>query len=237
MANVLSPDSPTIPTGLLLQDIYRLDRSSSGEKGNRDSVASGSTVSTSIMSSSEYRKSTPSDFFELRRPATRQAPVPDLEKLMERIHSAEHLHFILSDLRLSRRFSTFVNRYKLQYSTTLVRYLGLRKAHKAIEYANAVVKSIRHAKLNPDLQLEEQTKKEFEILRSEVLPAFVTMALVDHVSEAVSKDVRGEDDLSSEYLSELAEVFCLTDPRLSDNPIIYATEGALFNLCFYPGYI
>jgi hypothetical protein len=66
-----------------------------------------------------------------------------IEAVMRRLFSAEHLNFILADHALFHRFSAFLNQYKSKLVPTLIRYLEMRKAMKAIEYANAVARQIR----------------------------------------------------------------------------------------------
>lgn len=63
---------------------------------------------------------------------------PRLEDTVKRLFSEEHFHHILTDHLLFQRFSIFVNKYQPQYVPTLIRYMDMLKATKAIEYANAM---------------------------------------------------------------------------------------------------
>ena len=86
-------------------------------------------------------------FFNLQPPAQSTQHVK-LEDIMNRLFSEEHLHFILGDHILFYRFSSFLNHYKPHLVPTLVRYLEMRKAVKAIEYANAVTRRVRVRQLD-----------------------------------------------------------------------------------------
>lgn len=179
-------------------------------------------------------------FFDLQPPPS-TAHHTNIENLMQRLLSEEHLHFILGDHALFARFSSFLNHYRPNLVPTLIRYLEMRKAMKAIEYANAVVKKIRwpshtdyckFSKLkaaSQDLRFEDYALRELALLCSEALPAFITAALIGAVSDCVAKDITGQGlPFMKDVVGNLAEVFCLTDPSRHDNPIIYASEGQYF---------
>jgi len=72
-----------------------------------------------------------SAFFDLHPPASTASHVK-IEDLVQRLLSEEHLHFILGDHGLFYKFSTFLNRFKPNLIPTLVRYLEMRKAMKAV---------------------------------------------------------------------------------------------------------
>lgn len=176
-------------------------------------------------------------FFDLKPPQSTASHVK-LEDLVKRLFSAEHLHFILGDHNLFHRFSAFLNRYRPYLVPTLVRYLEMRKVMKAIEYANAVARKIRwpsqsdHYKFSgvgaasTDARFDDFASKEMLLLVSEALPAFVTFTLIDTVGDCVARDITGQGiPVFRELVGELGEIFCLTDPSIHDNPIIYASEG------------
>jgi hypothetical protein len=81
-------------------------------------------------------------FFDLQPPASTASHLK-VEDIMKRLFSKGHLQFILGDHLLFSRFSSFLNQYKPQMIPTLIRYLEMRKSLKAIEYANAVARSVR----------------------------------------------------------------------------------------------
>ncbi len=124
--------------------------------------------------------------------------------MVRQLFSDEHLNFIIGDHILFYRFSSFLNRYRSHLVPTLVRYLEMRKAVKAIEYANAVVKSIRwpsytdYSKFSRlqaasvDVRFEDYAARELLLLCTEALPAFVTHTLVGVVTYCVEKDITGK---------------------------------------------
>jgi hypothetical protein len=83
-----------------------------------------------------------SSFYDLQ-PPEQQANHVKPEDIMSRLFSKEHLHFILGDHIFFYRFSSFLNCYSSHLVLALVRYLEMRTAIKAIEYANAVARRVR----------------------------------------------------------------------------------------------
>jgi len=179
-----------------------------------------------------------SEFFNLQPPTTLPTGMK-IEDLAKRLFSADHLHLILQDHGLFYRFSTFLNQFKPRLVPTLIRYLEMRKAMKAIEYANSVSRTIRwpsHAedfksmKLQAavvEVRFEDDANGELQLLCGEALPAFITHSLVDVVVGLVSNDLTGQAVPALKSLvGNLAEVFCLTDPSFPHNPIIYTSDGS-----------
>lgn len=177
------------------------------------------------------------EFFDLQPPAHNPDYVR-IEDVMRQLISAEHLHFILGDHVLFHRFSSFLNKYRTHLVPTLIRYLEMRKAMKAIEYANAIVRTIRwpshtdFLKLSrvqaatADARFEDYAARELLLLCTEALPAFVTYTLIAVVGDCVAKDLTGQSiPIVKDLVGNLGEVFCLTDPSIHDNPIIFASEG------------
>jgi hypothetical protein len=178
-----------------------------------------------------------SSFFDLQ-PPEQPANHVKLEDVMRRLFSEEHLHFVLGDHILFYRFSSFLNHYRPHLVPTLIRYLEMRKAVKAIEYANAVTRRIRwpshtdYCKFSRlqaaslDVRFEDYAARELLLLCTEALPAFITDTVVGVVSQCVEQDITGRAIPSiRDLVGNLAEVFCLTDPSTHDNPIIFASEG------------
>jgi len=177
------------------------------------------------------------EFFDLQPPPASASNVR-IEDVMKRLFSVEHLHFILGDHVLFYQFSTFLNRFKPNLVPTLIRYMEMRKAMKAIEYANAVARSIRwpshtdYCKFSrvqaaaTDVRFEDYAARELLLLCSEALPAFITHTLIGVVSDCVARDITGQGiPIMRDLVGNLAEVYCLTDPSVHDNPIIFASEG------------
>jgi len=94
-----------------------------------------------ILHTSHDLNSDESAFFDLQPPAP---SINDFktEDIMTRLVSIDHLNLILQDHVFFHRFSAFLNRFNPHLVPTLIRYLEMRKAVKAIEYANAIARRI-----------------------------------------------------------------------------------------------
>lgn len=107
---------------------------------------------------------------------------------------------------------------------------------KAVEYANALAQTIKplsgdHSSQTPcpaasiDPRFDARAKKAFGTLVTEALPAYITHALVRVVTESMVREITGTTmPVMRELVGGLAEVFCLSDPSMKDNPIVYASE-------------
>lgn len=77
-----------------------------------------------------------------------------------------------------------------------------------------------------DRNFEAKSLRASDALVSEALPGYVTHRLVQIVTECLVKEITGNNSpIMRELVVGLAEVYCLTDPSLPDNPIVYASEG------------
>ncbi|KAH7346449.1 hypothetical protein BKA65DRAFT_276984 [Rhexocercosporidium sp. MPI-PUGE-AT-0058] len=197
-------------------------------------------VQTSTSTTGDPDTTGEAEFFDLQPPAAAASSVR-IEDVVKRLFSAEYLHFILGDHLLFYQFSTFLNRFRPSLVPALIRYLEMRKAIKAIEYANAVARSVRwpshtdYCKFSrvkaaaTDVSFEDYAARELLLLCSEALPAFVTHTLIGIVSDYVVRDITGQGiPIMRDLVGNLAEVYCLTDPSVHDNPIIFASEGKFF---------
>lgn len=178
----------------------------------------------------------PSQNFDLRPPPPNK-PVKFLDTCSEDLFSGDHLKAILRDPSFFLRFTAFLNRYKPQSAPFLIQYLETQKAIKAIEYANALAHTIKRvpgdfagetaypaASIDPGF--EASAKETFGKLVAEALPAYVTHCLVKVVTESMVREITGTTmPIMRELVGGLAEVFCLSDPSLPENPIVYASEG------------
>ncbi|MCJ1292213.1 hypothetical protein MMC34_003763 [Xylographa carneopallida] len=159
-----------------------------------------------------------------------------IDHLYERLFSEDHLYLILSDPTHFVRFTSFINKHRSQTALLLTRYLETQKAIKAIEYANAIANTIQplpqdHSTFQPcaaallDVRFEARSKRAFETLLNEGLTSYVTRVLVDAVTDTLIKEITGNTmPIMRDLVGGLAEVFCLTDPSLKDDPIVYASE-------------
>ncbi|MCJ1245055.1 hypothetical protein MMC30_002256 [Trapelia coarctata] len=173
--------------------------------------------------------------YDLAPPPPKEA-LTTIDSLSERLFGDEHLHLILRDPTHFMRFTTFINKHRLKTAPLLNRYLETQKALKAIEYANAVADLLYalpedRSSFVPctaallDRRFEERGKRAFETLVNDGLSAYVTRVLVDAVSDTMVKEITGNTlPIMRDLVGGLAEVFCLTDPSIKDNPIVYASE-------------
>ena len=79
--------------------------------------------------------------------------------------------------------------------------------------------------------LQEKADEALELLVRDDLPAFIAYTFIQVVGVSITRRITGNMPLMLQEASEgLAEVFCLTDPSRTDNPIIFASEGPCFSL-------
>lgn len=150
----------------------------------------------------------------------------NIEVLAERFYSTDHLDLILRDPTLYARFSHFVHQYRPQSVAALNSYLEIQKATLAVEYANSVVPGapFKAAVLGEEFATHAQVV--VEELLSDALPAALTHQLTRLVCESLVKEItQNSAPIMRELIPSLAEVYCIADPSLPDNPIVYASEG------------
>ena len=171
--------------------------------------------------------------YDLKAPPP-NAPLSNVELLSERLFSMDHLRFLMRDNANFSRFHRFINKYHPQSNQLLQRYLETQKAISAIEYANAVASQITRgpAAAKVDREFEGRARLALEALVDDVLPGYVTHRLVQIVTETLVKEITGQNTpIMREMVRGLAEVYCLSDPSLPDNPIVYASEGKNSPVC------
>ncbi|KAJ6178220.1 hypothetical protein N7519_008681 [Penicillium mononematosum] len=160
-----------------------------------------------------------------------------LEQQADLMFSSEHMLAILSNPRYFARFREFIAQERPGSLPTLTYYLNASKSLKAIQYANALVRSsvdvptsgIETAEhpVGPTVNtaLEQRVQAALDALTAEELPAFITSTYINIAGKLVEERVRGTlPDKFQGTAEALAEVFCLTDPSRPDNPIIFASE-------------
>ncbi|KAH0843299.1 non-specific serine/threonine protein kinase [Fonsecaea pedrosoi] len=173
-------------------------------------------------------------------PPSRPRP-PSVETLSESLFSSGHLNTLLRDPQYLARFTTFLTRYRPQYHPVLLRYLDTQKAIKAIEYANAVAEGLSPSSddgddgddsngevsiaATLDRAFEQLSNAAFRLMVDSALPMYVTYNLVKLVTECLIDEITGSRTSSTrDLVGGLSEVFCLTDPKQEDNPIIFASD-------------
>ncbi|KAI9700211.1 MAG: hypothetical protein M1820_006879 [Bogoriella megaspora] len=151
----------------------------------------------------------------------------NVEALSERLFSSDHLKAILQDPTSAARFKSFLKNYRSQDEQLLARYTESQKAAKAIDFANAVAHGmdITHNAAYLDSKFESRSKKIEEALIDEAFPSYITYRLVQLVTECLVKEITGNNaPIMREMINGLAEVYCLSDPSVPDNPLVYASE-------------
>ncbi|KAK3703386.1 hypothetical protein LTR37_014492 [Vermiconidia calcicola] len=169
--------------------------------------------------------------YDLKPPPPSQSH-DNIEALAGKFFSIEHLDFILRDPNAGPRFLQFLDQYKPQHTATLEHYLESKKAVTAIEYANAIADQMPASRGAPhsvaahmDDAFEMKTRQTAEDLVEEALPSYLTHRLVNLVTDTLVKDITGNSmPVMKDLIPNLAEVYCITDPSLPDNPIVYASE-------------
>ncbi|CAG8908875.1 unnamed protein product [Penicillium egyptiacum] len=165
-------------------------------------------------------------------------PLHTLERQADLMFCSDHMLAILRNPRYFARFREFIAQERPGSLSTLTYYLNASKALKAIQYANALVRSsvdvptsgIETAEhpVGPTVNfaLEQRVQAGLDALTAEELPAFITSTYIEITAKLVEERVRETlPDKFQGTADALAEVFCLTDPSRPDNPIIFASEG------------
>ncbi|KAH8694393.1 hypothetical protein BGZ61DRAFT_420278 [Ilyonectria robusta] len=173
--------------------------------------------------------------FDLVVPAHALGKQYTLETQSELLFSVKHLEVIFQDPVLLQRFSNFLSTSRRDSLPILAYYLDTLKALKAIDYANALIGSLKTiggldftedpiaATVNNALR--KRADEAFEAMANQDLPAYITHTLIQTVSITIRRRITDTLPLHLRDLSEgLAEVFCLSDPSRPDNPIVFASE-------------
>jgi hypothetical protein len=174
--------------------------------------------------------------FDLVAPEETELREFPLEAQADELFSREHLEAIFQDTPSLLRFTTFLSQSRPKLLPILIYYLDALKSIRAINYANAVAEALEPL---PDYEftqhpprptvnaiLEEKARLAFDVLVREGLPTYITHVFAQVVSVSIQKRITGNmPPLLRDSSEGLAEVFCLTDPSRTDNPIIFASEG------------
>ncbi|KAL5118348.1 hypothetical protein ACEQ8H_003697 [Pleosporales sp. CAS-2024a] len=173
--------------------------------------------------------------FDLVAPVANLKKQASLEEESERLFSRQHLQAIFNHTPSLLRFTSFLSTARPKSIPVLIYYLDALKALRAINYANAVAEALEPiekldftenpARPTVNAVLEEKADKAFDVLVRDDLPAFITHVFTQVASISIAKRVTSNLPPMLRDASEgLAEVFCLTDPSRTDNPIIFASE-------------
>jgi PAS domain-containing protein len=234
-----SHTTPSFSPGKLLPELSReaaiqfvQDAAALGMASSSQSDAASSVFDPSEDAPNDLTLTTVLSF-DLKAPPP-SIPRMDAETLSERLFSESHLNVILCEYKLCASFTSYINTYRSHLAPIFARHQAIQKAKAAIDYANAVAENLPTGKhhstqdtraATPDASFEEQAKRAVNELTDDALPGYVTYRLVQVVTDCLVKEIMGNNSPVMTDLTEgLAEVYCMTDPSLPDNPIVYASE-------------
>lgn len=172
--------------------------------------------------------------YDLAAPPPKMA-LASIEVLWDMLFSQDHLETILRESAVFSQFTAFLQSYRPHIIPILVRYLEASKAAKAVQYANALVVNLRQldgekrsqlptSAASTDAYFEAKKKRCLEVLLQEALPAFITFRLVKNATEQMLRElVDVQQPAGKDLVKGLTKVFCITDPQLPDNPVIFAS--------------
>lgn len=156
-----------------------------------------------------------------------------VETMASRLFSVDHLNIILRDATLHHAFHSFLMQHRPSLIPKLAEYIETQKAIAAVDYANAVADHV-HSKSqqqspHPVASVDPKFRAKADELVTDLvldgLPAYVTHRLTRIVTDSLVKEITGQGTpLMRDMIPSLAEVYCVTDPSLVDNPIVYASE-------------
>jgi PAS domain S-box-containing protein len=223
----LLPELPPEDTVQFVQDAAALEMASSPQSDTASSVFDPSEDTANDLTLTK----TPS--FDLKAPPPSISHI-DAETLSERLFSESHLNLILCEYKLCASFTSYINTYRPHLAPVFARHQAIQKAKAAIDYANAIAENLPTAKHQsspdirataPDEKFEEQARRAVNELTDDALPGYVTHRLVQVVTDCLVKEIMGNNaPVMTDLMQGLAEVYCMTDPSLPDNPIVYASE-------------
>ena len=174
--------------------------------------------------------------FDLAAPVEDGEKLESLEQTSDLLFSGAHMEAIFADPSFLLKFMSFLRAHRPQSVPTLMYYLDASKALKAIHYANAVaaaLEPLQEQGLTPiqemtrNFELEQRAGRAFNLLVQDDLPAYVTLLYIQVAKSNINPSTISGQPNVQETSEGFAEVFCLTDPSRSDNPIVFASKGML----------
>ena len=238
-ARVQSSEPPSPRVSTYYDDMYRSAADSNGRYVSQQKLAPLQASNTSIHDGrfDPVVEDDPSSFDLVagKDEEEKEYTEDSLEKTSQALFSKEHLQVIFADPTLLLGFTTFLGTHRPQSVPILVHYLDALKSLRAIHYANAICEGLdpvegldftkHNVRPTSNPMLEARAATAFDILAKEELPAFVCHQYIQIVSASITARITGSLAPDLRDASEgLAEVFTLTDPSRSDNPIVFASE-------------
>ncbi|KAG9667932.1 hypothetical protein KCU99_g9413, partial [Aureobasidium melanogenum] len=172
------------------------------------------------------------EYYDLKPPPP-SVSHSNMEQIGMRFFSVDHLNVILRDHQASTRFHRFLTQYRPYTLPSLESYVDTQKAVAAIEYANSLADSlpsltgdIPRPAATVEKSFEDRSRMVVQELVDDALPAYLTHRLVQLVTDSLVKEITGDiAPVLRDLIPSLAEVYCISDPSLPDNPIVYASEA------------
>lgn len=184
------------------------------------------------------------DSYNLVKPNLEKQSTPigkhKLEQRSELLFSTTHLQAIFDNPACLHQFSDFLYRHRQTSIPLLKYYLEALKALRAVEYSNAVVRGLGllpgpnmlngsppetigdKTPCTNNEELRNTVNAAFEMMVQQDLPMYITHVWIQTVSVSIRHRIVATPP---RHLHEgLAEVFCLTDPSRTDNPIVFMSE-------------
>ncbi|PMD55242.1 uncharacterized protein K444DRAFT_634083 [Hyaloscypha bicolor E] len=140
------------------------------------------------------------------------------EGLFGLLYSEGNLNTLTNDPRLLAQSTSFLTKHRTVTLSII----------KAVNYANAVAPSLQSKNASPAAELSPSFKPSsesiFQNLLDETLPAWITYFLTKtRIFCPTSEVISTSTSLIQDLVKGFSEVFSLTDPTKSDNPIIFAS--------------
>lgn len=193
---------------------------------------------TPVASPTNISRSSSASNYDLRpaTPAGSLAPTAplSLESLTELLYSSGYLDTLTSDPQLLHQFTTFLARYQPSIAPLIPQYLATQKVIKAIAYANSVAisaadKGSKDGKEEAAVlsaAFKARSDELYNSLLNRALPAWISYSVVKTSTICLTAEITGQHSspFTRDLIGGLGEVFCLTDPKKQDNPIIYASS-------------
>ena len=172
--------------------------------------------------------------YDLRPPPAPKRHSLGIENTVDLLYGEAHLQSILKEKKLRSEFVTFVAQRMPSQMIHMIRLAENEKATAAITYANAIAQAQRPmtGSQSPAVaaviseQFQQDGQRTFGMLLAEALPAYIAHVLTNEVTRYMEKQISRmrTSHMDQQPVKGISEVFCLTDPNMKDQPIIYASK-------------
>ncbi|KAL9115822.1 MAG: hypothetical protein Q9227_000190 [Pyrenula ochraceoflavens] len=185
---------------------------------------------------SKYIEQSPVDDFDLQAPFSDPERGHSIEMLLDMLCSTEHMTSIFEEPSSLEDFAAYIRTARPQSLPLLTYYMDTSKAMKALDYANAIAKTLQRldkhdfSSQQPEqvtsLDLSSKASAAFQELVRIDLPPYLTHKYCQAVeSIMINKIIDNPNSPDPSIADGITEVFCLTDPTRDDNPVVFASRG------------